>query len=94
MHGGPARCVNVKVPVAIDTVPVRSGPVFAATVRSTCPFPLPGEPDATVIHGTLLVAVQAQPVPAVTVTVPWPASGPMFAPVVESVYVQDAAPAA
>jgi len=79
--GTNARCVTVKVRVAIVTVPVRSPPVFAVSVRRTCPFPVPGEPEATVIHGALLAAVHAQPAPAVTLTVPWAASGPMFADV-------------
>jgi hypothetical protein len=78
----------VKVPVAIDTVPVRWGPVFAVNVRKTCPIPVPVAPDATVTHGTLLVAVQAQPGPAVTPTSPWPASGPTFASVGEIEYAQ------
>ena len=33
-------------------------------------MPLPDAPAVTVIHPTLLAAVQLQPVPAVTVTVP------------------------
>ena len=33
-------------------------------------MPLPEAPAVTVIHPTLLAAVQLQPVPAVTVTVP------------------------
>ena len=33
-------------------------------------MPLPLAPAVTVIHASLLAAVQAQPVPAVTVTVP------------------------
>jgi hypothetical protein len=34
----------------------------------TVPLPLPLEPELTVIHEALLVAVQLQPAPAVTVT--------------------------
>jgi hypothetical protein len=89
-----ARCVTVNVRVAIVAVPVRSAPVFAARVRRTCPFPVPVAPEATVIHAALLVAVHAQPAPAVTLTVPCVASGPMFASVVEMEYVHVAAPAA
>ena len=89
-----AACVNVKVRVAIVTVPVRTAPVFAATVRRTCPFPVPGEPEATVIHDALLVAVHAQPAPAVTLTVPWVASGRVrFASVGSMEYVQETAAA-
>jgi hypothetical protein len=36
---------------------------------------VPVAPEATVIHDALLVAVHAQPAPAVTLTVPWAASG-------------------
>jgi hypothetical protein len=64
------------------------------TLTKTCPFPVPGEPETTVIHGALLVAVHAQPAPAITLTVPWAASGPMFASGVVMEYVQEAAPAA
>jgi hypothetical protein len=95
VHAGMnARCVTVKVRVAIVAVPVRSAPVFAARVRRTCPFPVPVAPEATVIHDALLVAVQVQPAPAITLTVPWVASGPMFASVFEMEYVHAAAPAA
>jgi hypothetical protein len=38
----------------------------------TVPFPVPFAPDVTVIHDTLLTAVHAQPLPAVTVTLPCP----------------------
>ena len=51
-------------------VPIRSGPVLAATVNWTVPLPLPDEPPVTVIHDTLLTAVHAQPVLAVTLTLP------------------------
>jgi len=39
------------------------------------PLPLPFSPPVTVIHESLLAAVQLQLVPAVTVTVPLAASG-------------------
>jgi hypothetical protein len=90
----PVRCVTVKVWPAIVTVPVRSAPVFAVRLRRTDPFPVPVAPDVTVMNAALLVAVHAQPAPAVTVTVPWAAAGPMFASVGEIEYVQGAAPAA
>jgi len=64
--------------VAIVAVPFRSLPVFAATLNPTDPFPVPVAPDVTVIHGALLVALHAQPVPAVTVTVPVVASAETF----------------
>ena len=52
-------------------VPFRAAPVLAATLNPTGPFPDPDAPEVTVNHwGALLVAVHAQPTPAVTVTVP------------------------
>jgi hypothetical protein len=67
-HGAPA-CVTVKVLPPIVTVPVRDvRAVFAPTSNVTEPFPFPLAPEVTVIHAALLVAVQAQPVAAVTVT--------------------------
>ena len=54
---------------AIVTVPVRFVvPVFAATFTLTVPFPLPDAPAVTVIHESLLTAVHAHDVVAVTVT--------------------------
>ena len=53
-------------------VPVRALPVFAATVNATEPLPLPVAPDVTVIHASLRLAVQAQPVPVDTVRLPEP----------------------
>ncbi len=50
---------------AVRTVP----PVLAATVSVTLPLPLPLLPFAMVTHDALLVAVQAQLDPAVTLTV-------------------------
>ncbi len=67
-----AACVTVNVWPATVMVPVRAPPVFAATVNATDPFPLPLAPDVTVIHASLRLAVQAQPVPVVTVTLPDP----------------------
>ena len=55
---------------AIVSVPERDGPVVGATAKLTAPFPLPLAPDAIVIHGSLLAAVQVHPVPAVTATAP------------------------
>ena len=53
-------------------VPVRCGPVFAATENWVVPLPLPLAPAVTVIHAALLVAVHAQPVAAMTLTDPDP----------------------
>ena len=64
--------------MAIVAVPVRALPVFAATLTPTDPFAVPVAPDVIAIHDSLLVAVHAQPEPAVTVTVPVVAAAPTF----------------
>ena len=51
-------------------VPVRSPPVFAATLNVTVPLPLTLEPAVSVIQLALLTAVQAQPGCVVTATGP------------------------
>ena len=53
---------------------MRAAPVFAATLKPTDPLPLPLAPEVTVIHDTLLLAVQLQvPPDAVTaIAVPGP----------------------
>ena len=66
--------MTVKVAPAIVSVPVRPDPVFAATPNETAPLPDPVAPAVTVIHEALLEAVQAQPVAAVTVLLPLPAT--------------------
>ena len=50
---------------------------MAATLKLTEPLPAPAAPDVIVIHGTLLVAIQAQPAPAVTDDVPGPPAEPI-----------------
>jgi hypothetical protein len=69
-HPCPWFTVNVRP--AIVSVPDRPAPVVAATVKFTLPSPVPLAPDVTVIHGTLLFDVHAQPALAVTDTVPLP----------------------
>ena len=49
-----------------------SSPEFFVTLNATEPLPLPLAPDVTVIQFALLRAVHAQPVPADTLTVPFP----------------------
>jgi hypothetical protein len=44
--------------------------VLAAAVNATVPLPVPLAPPVTVSHAALLVAVHAQPAPAVTPTEP------------------------
>ncbi len=51
---------------------MRAPPGFAATLNATEPSPVPLAPEVTLTHATLLVAVQVQPLPAVTETVPVP----------------------
>jgi hypothetical protein len=60
---------------AIVTVPLRGGPVLAAAVRFTVPFPLPLAPLVTVIQVVeVAFVVHAQPVGVVT------AMGPLAPP--------------
>jgi hypothetical protein len=61
--------LTVTVCPAAVTVPVLGEPdAFCSTASVTVPFPLPELPLVMEIHGTLLDAVQLQPVGAVTVT--------------------------
>ena len=60
--------MTVTVCPAIVSVPVREGPVAAATLNVTVPEPLPPPPEVIASHGWLLVAVQPQPSPALTLT--------------------------
>jgi hypothetical protein len=79
--------VTVTASPATVTMPVRAlAPVLAAMLSVTAPLPLP-EAGLTVIHDTLLVAVQPQPEGAVTVTldVPAPAAADTVAGVTENV---------
>jgi hypothetical protein len=56
---------------AMVRVPVREPlPVLAANESETTPLPVPAAPAVTVIHGSALTAVHAQPAPEVTETVP------------------------
>ena len=67
--GGPdaAACwVTVNVCPAMDSVADRAAPLFTLTVNPTEPLPVPLVPDVIDIHPAPLVAVQAQPAPAVT----------------------------
>jgi hypothetical protein len=72
----PSPWLMVNVCPATVSVADLDGPVVAATLNCTSPFPLPLEPDVIVTHGALLVAVQAHPPPAVTVTLPVPPPDP------------------
>jgi hypothetical protein len=64
--------LTVNVCPAIVIVPERAPPPVEAALNRTAPLPEPLPPDVTVNHAALLVAVQSQPLPAVTVTMPLP----------------------
>ena len=69
VHPG-ADCARVNVSPPIVTMPVRGEVVvFAPIVIVTEPLPLPLAPLVMVSQAALLAAVQAQLLPAVTVTV-------------------------
>jgi len=53
-------------------VPVRCGPVLAATENCVTPLPLPLAPELIVIQLSLLAAVHAQPAVVVMFTLPLP----------------------
>jgi uncharacterized membrane protein len=67
----------LKVCPATVMVPVRAGPVLAATEKLTVPLPVPVAPAVMVIQASLLVAVQAQPAAAVTLVEPAPPAAAM-----------------
>ena len=67
-----SACETVNVRPPMLSVPCRSGPLFAATVNPTEPLPVPLAPDVIDIQPALLVAVQPQPLPALTSTEPLP----------------------
>jgi len=62
----------VKVWPAMVIVPVRCGPVLAATENCVTPLPVPLAPLLIVIQASLLAAVHAQPVTVVTLIEPGP----------------------
>jgi len=89
--GGVADCVIVNVRPATVSVPERSPPLFAATVNVTVASPLPLE-VLSVIHGTLLDAVHAQPLRAASIRiVALPPDEPKFCVVAVTVNVHGAA---
>jgi hypothetical protein len=61
---------------ATASVAVRAAPALAATAKLIVPFPVPDAPAEMVTNAALLVAVHAQPVPAVTGTDPVPPAAP------------------
>jgi hypothetical protein len=80
-----AACVTVNVWPATVSVPVRAVvAVLAAALKETVPLPEPLAPLVTASQEALLTAVHAQPVPAVTFTVPVPPAAGTDADVAES----------
>jgi hypothetical protein len=55
----PVACVTVNVCPAIASVPFRTAPVLAATLKFTFPGPVPLAPEVTVIHDAVLDADHA-----------------------------------
>jgi hypothetical protein len=84
----PAACDTVNVRFAIEMVPVRAAPVFAATENVTTPFPRPVGPDATVIHGASLATAQSHVLCDCTEMDPEPPAAGTFWPVGEIVVLQ------
>jgi len=69
-----AAWVTVNVAPAIVSVPVRlEAAGLAATLNAVVPLPDPVAPLVIVIHASLLAAVHAQPVAALTLLLPVPA---------------------
>ena len=68
--------LTVSIAAAIVRVPERGLPEFGPTLTVTEPFPEPEAPDRILAHGTLLVAVHAQPGRPVTATLTVPPERP------------------
>jgi hypothetical protein len=78
-------CVTVMVVPAMVSVPVRlEVAVFAAIENAIVPLPVPDTPLVIVSHAAFEVAVQAQPLPAVTETDDEPPAAPTDALVGET----------
>jgi hypothetical protein len=65
---GSRACVTVIVVEATVSVPLRTRPVFRATLKVAALLPLPLAPEVIVIHDALLCAAQEQPLVVETVT--------------------------
>lgn len=81
----PGCWVTMNFVPAMVRVPIRCGPGLAPAEKLTAPAPTPLEPLVIVIHGTLLNAVQLQPVPLTRTGVGFPPLFPIIKPVAESV---------
>src|SRR5918994_2044081 len=75
----PSPWLSVKVRPAMVNEPLRAGPVAAGALYCTSPLPLPPDPAVMVSHEVLLDAVQLQPAPVVTATLPVVAPAGTFA---------------
>ncbi len=84
--------LTMKVWPAMETVPDRAAPLFAATENATAPLPLPDAPEDTVMKPAFEVAVQEQPAPPSTFTAPSPPLGLKDREAGESVKAQIWAP--
>jgi hypothetical protein len=83
----PSACATVNVLPAMVSVPDRAGPVNGAALKPTVPLLVPEAPDVMDNHDVLLlVAVQAQPLLAVTFTVPVPPAAGTFWLLADSAY--------
>jgi hypothetical protein len=80
----PLPCWTVNVWPPAVTAALRDGPELSATVKRTCPSPVPSAGGVTVIHGTDDAAVHAQPAAVCTVKEPGPPLSPMVALVGDS----------
>ena len=85
VQGTPAWVTVTLCPATVTVALCDNELVFAVAVMLTVPFPDPLAPLVTVSQDALLVAVQAQPVAAVSVTEPLPPPATMLSVVVDSV---------
>jgi hypothetical protein len=68
----PVWVIVIVCPSTAKVAPREFVDVLAATEKITVPFPEPLLPEVTLIHVATLVAVQAHPLAAVTLTLPTP----------------------
>ena len=73
---GAAACDTMNGTPAAVNEPILAAPVFAATVNSTVPFPLPENPLVSVIHETFDTDVHAHPGVVVRFVDPLPPRAP------------------
>jgi hypothetical protein len=76
VNAQPGACVIVTRWPATVAVPLRAGPLVAATDIDTAPLPFPDAPLRMVTHGTSDAAVQAHPLLDPTATDTGPPAAP------------------